>query len=157
MSYQDDIVNVDSILSLMGGFIFHFIVGIKIMWGNVTPYVTSYLVQFDSTVTYHRTLHVYTAVFLGQSLFMYLGGQLEKKIGPRLTCFIGASMISACTYASSYCKTISGLVLCQVRLLNSAWIPLAATYVCSFAMLPSSGNRRCGNWTLLLFANCERI
>src|SRR6056300_604649 len=89
--------NVDSILSLMGGTIFHFIVGIKIMWGNIAPYITSYLVQFDPTVTYHHTLHVYTAVFLGQSLFMYLGGQLEKRLGPRLTSYIGASLISGCT------------------------------------------------------------
>ena len=80
MSYQEDVVSVDSILSLMGGTIFHFIVGIKvgtliflsdfetlhisqfisyssqIMWGNVTPYITSYLVQFDPTVNYHSTL-----------------------------------------------------------------------------------------------------
>jgi len=113
MSYQEDVVSVDSILSLMGGTIFHFIVGIKIMWGNVTPYITSYLVQFDPTVNYHSTLNVYTAVFLGQALFMYAGGQLEKNVGPRMTCFIGAAMISSGTYLSSYCKSISTLVFCQ--------------------------------------------
>lgn len=32
---------VDAILSLMGGTIFHFIVGIKMMWGNIAPYVVS--------------------------------------------------------------------------------------------------------------------
>ena len=89
-------------------------IDLQIMWGNITPYVTSYLVQFDPTVTYHKTLHVYTAVFLGQSLFMYLGGQLEKQIGPRMTCYIGAAMISSGTYLSSYCKSISALVVCQV-------------------------------------------
>ena len=34
-----DTWNVDAILSLMGGTIFHFIVGIKMMWGNIAPYV----------------------------------------------------------------------------------------------------------------------
>ncbi len=53
-SYTD--CNVDSIMALMGGTIFHFIVGVKIMWGNVAPYITSYLVQFDPEVTYHNTL-----------------------------------------------------------------------------------------------------
>lgn len=41
MTSTDD-CNIDSILSLMGGTIFHFIVGIKIMWGNIAPYIVSY-------------------------------------------------------------------------------------------------------------------
>lgn len=53
-----DECNVDSILSLMGATIFHFIVGIKIMWGNVTPYITSYLVQFNPDVTTHQTVSI---------------------------------------------------------------------------------------------------
>lgn len=124
--------NVDSILSLMGGTIFHFIVGIKIMWGNVAPYITSYLVQFDSNVTYHNTLHVYTAVFLGQSLFMYLGGQLEKKIGPRSTSYIGATLISSGTYASSYCKSLSHLILCQAIVGVGIGISYSAPILCGF-------------------------
>mmetsp|Transcript_11918 Transcript_11918/g.25147 ORF Transcript_11918/g.25147 Transcript_11918/m.25147 type:complete len:503 (+) Transcript_11918:118-1626(+) len=105
--------NIDSILSLMGGTIFHFIVGIKIMWGNIAPYITSYLVQFEPEVSYHQTLHVYTAVFVGQALFMYLGGQLEKKIGPRLTAYVGAVLISGGTYCSSFCSSLRWLVFCQ--------------------------------------------
>ena len=55
----DDEWNVDALLSLLGGTIFHFILGVKIMWGNITPYVTSYLVIYDPHVTYYNTLHVY--------------------------------------------------------------------------------------------------
>jgi len=124
--------NVDSILSLMGGTIFHFIVGIKIMWGNVAPYITSYLVQFDSNVTYHNTLHVYTAVFLGQALFMYLGGQLETKIGPRSTSYIGATLISSGTYASSYCKSLSHLIFCQAIVGVGIGISYSAPILCGF-------------------------
>ncbi|KAL3803216.1 hypothetical protein HJC23_003491 [Cyclotella cryptica] len=134
MAYQEDVINVDSILSLMGGTIFHFIVGIKIMWGNVTPYVTSYLVQFNPDVSYHNTLHVYTAVFLGQSLFMYLGGQLEKKIGPRTTCFIGAALISSGTYLSSYCKSISTLGIVGIGIGLSYSSPI----VCGFKYFKKS-------------------
>ena len=129
---RSDECNVDSILSLMGGTIFHFIVGIKIMWGNIAPYITSYLVQFDPTVTYHRTLHVYTAVFLGQSLFMYLGGQMEKRLGPRLTSYIGAALISVCTYLSSYCKTLSSLVWLQGLVGMGIGLSYSAPIICGF-------------------------
>jgi len=116
----------------MGGTIFHFIVGIKIMWGNVSPYITSYLVQFDPDVTYSHTLHVYTAIFLGQSLFMYLGGQLEKKIGPRPTAYLGAFLISSCTYMSSYCKTLSGLIFFQAIVGVGIGLSYSAPILCCF-------------------------
>jgi MFS family permease len=131
--------NVDSILSLMGGTIFHFIVGIKIMWGNIAPYITSYLVQFDPEVTYHNTLHVYTAVFLCQSLFMYAGGQLEKMIGPRPTACIGASLISGGTYASSYCKSISSLIFCQAMVGVGIGISYSAPILCGFKHFKQKG------------------
>ncbi|KAL7449605.1 hypothetical protein ACHAWC_001657 [Mediolabrus comicus] len=102
------------------------------MWGNVAPYITSYLVQFDSNVTYHNTLHVYTAVFLGQALFMYLGGQLEKKIGPRSTSYIGATLISSGTYASSYCKSLSHLIFCQAIVGVGIGISYSAPILCGF-------------------------
>jgi hypothetical protein len=41
LEVMTDELSVDAILSLMGGTIFHFIVGIKIMWGNIAPYVVS--------------------------------------------------------------------------------------------------------------------
>eukprot|EP00581_Thalassiosira_minuscula_P002508 CAMPEP_0183737780 /NCGR_PEP_ID=MMETSP0737-20130205/52894_1 /TAXON_ID=385413 /ORGANISM="Thalassiosira miniscula, Strain CCMP1093" /LENGTH=482 /DNA_ID=CAMNT_0025972149 /DNA_START=303 /DNA_END=1748 /DNA_ORIENTATION=- len=129
---MSDECNVDSILSLMGGTIFHFIVGIKIMWGNIAPYITSYLVQFDPNISYHQTLHVYTAVFLGQSLFMYMGGQLEKKIGPRLTSYLGAFLISGCTYMSSYCKSLPSLIFFQALVGAGIGISYSAPIICCF-------------------------
>lgn len=102
------------------------------MWGNIAPYITSYLVQFDPTVTYHHTLHVYTAVFLGQSLFMYLGGQLEKKIGPRLTAYIGVTLISGCTYLSSYCQSLSSLIFFQGLVGVGIGLSYSAPILCCF-------------------------
>ncbi|KAL7530406.1 hypothetical protein ACHAXR_003482 [Thalassiosira sp. AJA248-18] len=129
---MSDECNIDSILSLMGGTIFHFIVGIKIMWGNIAPYITSYLKQFDEDVSYHQTLHVYTAVFLGQSLFMYLGGQLEKKIGPRPTAYLGATLISGCTYLSSYCKSLYSLIFFQGLVGIGIGLSYSAPILCCF-------------------------
>ena len=125
--------NIDSIMSLMGGTIFHFIVGIKIMWGSISPYITSYLIQFDESVTYHQTLHVYTAIFLGQSLFMYLGGQLEKKLGPRMTAYIGATLISGCTYLSSYCTTLQWLIFLQALVGMGIGLSYSAPLLCGFS------------------------
>ena len=139
MNSSNSDCNVDSILSLMGGTIFHFIVGIKIMWGNVAPYITSYLVQFDQDVTYHHTLHVYTAVFLGQALFMYIGGQLEKKIGPRTTAYIGAFLISSGTYASSYSKSLFSLILLQAIVGVGIGVSYSAPILCGFKHFKQKG------------------
>jgi len=124
--------NVDAILSLLGGTIFHFIVGVKIMWGNITPYVTSYLVLFDPNVTYYNTLHVYTGVFLGQSLTMYVGGKLENKVGPRISSYIGATIISGCTYLSSYCTTLRSLVVLQAFVGVGIGLSYSAALICGF-------------------------
>jgi len=118
---------------MMGGTIFHMIVGIKIMWGNITPYITSYLVQYDPSVTSHHTLHVYTAIFLGQSLFMYMGGQLEKKVGPRPTSFIGAVMISGCTYASSFSTSLYSLIFLQAMVGVGIGLSYSAPIICCFS------------------------
>jgi len=126
-------------MALMGGTIFHFIVGVKIMWGNVAPYITSYLVQFDPEVSYHNTLHVYTAVFLCQALFMYSGGQLEKKIGARATAYLGALLISGGTYASSYCKSISSLILFQAIVGVGIGISYSAPILCGFKHFKQKG------------------
>ena len=93
---------------------------------------TSYLVQFDPHVTYHKTLHVYTAVFLGQSLTMYLGGELEKIAGPRLTAYIGTIMISGGTYMSSYCTTLQSLIYCQAVAGVGIGLSYSAPILCGF-------------------------
>ena len=94
---------------------------------------TSYLVQFDPEVSYHDTLQVYTSVFIGQSLFMYLGGQLEKKIGARRTAYIGATLISGCTYLSSYCKTLHSLIFFQSLVGMGIGLSYSAPILCGFS------------------------
>ena len=96
-------------------------------------YQTSYLVQFDPEVSYHDTLQVYTSVFIGQSLFMYLGGQLEKKIGARRTAYIGATLISGCTYLSSYCKTLHSLIFFQSLVGMGIGLSYSAPILCGFS------------------------
>ena len=63
---------------------------------------------------------------------MYLGGQLETKIGPRYTSYIGASLISSGTYASSYCKSLSHLIFCQAIVGVGIGISYSAPILCGF-------------------------
>mmetsp|Transcript_2247 Transcript_2247/g.3874 ORF Transcript_2247/g.3874 Transcript_2247/m.3874 type:complete len:527 (-) Transcript_2247:349-1929(-) len=100
-------------LALFGGAMLHLVVGIKILWGNISPYVTSYLRQYSPELTAHKTLHVYTVTFLGQALTMYHGGQLEKKIGPRYTALFGVVLISGGTFFASYCTSLEAMIACQ--------------------------------------------
>ena len=63
---------------------------------------------------------------------MYLGGQLETKIGPRPTSYLGASLISGGTYASSYAKSLSSLVMLQALVGIGIGLSYSAPIICCF-------------------------
>lgn len=127
-----------SLLAVLGGTMLHLIVGVKIMWGCITPYVTSYLHQFDSNVNYNSTLHVYTAVLFGQTMSMYFGGLIETVIGPKLTALIGTALISGGTFFSSYCCHIEQLLACQAVVGIGIGIAYSAPITCGFKHFPTS-------------------
>eukprot|EP00588_Corethron_pennatum_P035059 CAMPEP_0194347746 /NCGR_PEP_ID=MMETSP0171-20130528/106163_1 /TAXON_ID=218684 /ORGANISM="Corethron pennatum, Strain L29A3" /LENGTH=620 /DNA_ID=CAMNT_0039115033 /DNA_START=138 /DNA_END=2000 /DNA_ORIENTATION=+ len=102
------------------------------MWGNVTPYITSYLAQFNPVITYHDTLHVYTILLLGQSFAMFPGGVLEEMIGPSRTVLLATLLISGGTYASSYCTALEKLVACQGVVGLGIGIGYSAPIICCF-------------------------
>ena len=103
---DDCLSQIERGIVLFGGALLHLIVGIKILWGTITPYVTSYLKMYDDTITTHRTLHVYTVTFLGQALTMYGGGLLEKRIGARSTALLGTFLISGGTLLASFAHEV---------------------------------------------------
>eukprot|EP00984_Skeletonema_dohrnii_P004153 scaffold1444_cov118-Skeletonema_dohrnii-CCMP3373.AAC.2 len=70
---------------------------------------------------------------------MYSGGQLEKKIGARATAYLGALLISGGTYASSYCKTLSSLILCQAIVGVGIGISYSAPILCGFKHFKQKG------------------
>lgn len=137
---RGDFSNQDckSLLAVLGGTLLHLIVGVKIMWGCITPYVTSYLNQFDSNVNYNSTLHVYTAVLFGQTISMYFGGLIETVIGPKLTSLIGTVLISGGTFFSSYCNHIEQLLACQAIVGIGIGIAYSAPITCGFKHFPTS-------------------
>ena len=89
-------------------------------------------IQYDATITTHRTLHVYTVTFLGQALTMYGGGLLEKKIGARTTALLGTVLISGGTFAASFCTTLHALVLSQAVVGLGIGTAYSAPILCCF-------------------------
>lgn len=127
-----------ALLAIVGGTMLHLIVGVKIMWGCITPYVTSYLNKFDSSVNFNSTLHVYTAVIFGQTISMYIGGLMEIALGPKLTALIGTVLISGGTFFSSYCVHLKQLLACQAIVGIGIGIAYSAPITCGFKHFPSS-------------------
>ncbi|KAF7489345.1 putative MFS-type transporter YhjX [Sarcoptes scabiei] len=81
--------------SVIGGFLIHLILGTFYTLGNVNTYLTSYLRnRIDPELTYASSIWINAAFLLGQGTLMMVGGILENKIGPRLTCFIGSMIFS---------------------------------------------------------------
>ena len=93
------------------------------------------MVQFDPTVTQHSALHIYTGIFLGQSLTMYLGGRLEKSVGPRPSAYVGAAIVSGCTYLSSNCTTLRSLAFLQALVGAGIGLSYSAPILCGFGHL----------------------
>ena len=132
-SRNDDCLSqIERGIVLFGGALLHLIVGIKILWGTITPYVTSYLQMFDETITTHRTLHVYTYTFLGQAITMYGGGLLEKRIGARSTALLGTFLISGGTLLASFCTSLSSVVASQAIVGLGIGTAYSAPILCSF-------------------------
>ncbi len=70
---------------------------------------------------------------------MYSGGLLEKKIGARATAYLGALLISGGTYASSYCKSISSLILFQAIVGIGIGVSYSAPILCGFKHFKQKG------------------
>lgn len=79
--------------------------------GNITVAVTSYLRQFDPSLTYAYTIRVYALTLFFQGFFMLVGGLLEKRIGLRRTILVGGGLLSAGVFLSSYATTFVALLL----------------------------------------------
>jgi len=135
---DDCLSQIERGIVLFGGALLHLIVGIKILWGTITPYVTSYLKMYDDTITTHRTLHVYTVTFLGQALTMYGGGLLEKRIGARSTALLGTFLISGGTLLASFCTSLSSVVISQAIVGLGIGTAYSAPILCCFRHFTSN-------------------
>ncbi|XP_041369549.1 uncharacterized protein LOC121383508 [Gigantopelta aegis] len=83
-------------LVIFGGVLVHLSLGTVYTFGNMTPYVTSYIREYSSPadLTYATSIWIFAMSGMGQGLSMFLGGLLCQKIGPRLTTLLGSLFMS---------------------------------------------------------------
>ncbi|XP_050740378.1 oxalate:formate antiporter-like isoform X4 [Eriocheir sinensis] len=87
--------NIGGVCATIGGILIHLTLGNLYSFGNMMTYMVSFMHErVDPSITYANFLWVNSITTTSQGFFMVLGGLLEKRIGPRLTCLIGCSLLS---------------------------------------------------------------
>ena len=63
--------------------------------GNMNPYITSYLryEQSDTSLKYSQAMWIFAVQVMGHGMLMIFGGLIHFKIGPRLTCLLGGTVL----------------------------------------------------------------
>lgn len=62
--------------------------------GNMMTYMVSYMHgRVDSSIDYGNFIWVNSITTAAQGLFMVFGGLLERRVGPRLTCLVGCTLL----------------------------------------------------------------
>jgi MFS family permease len=87
---------IRGLLVVVGGFLVHITLGTKITFGNVVPYITSYIrnESHPADLTQGTATWIYAFIFLGHGSTMVLGGCVVRWIGPRWTSLIGGWIMS---------------------------------------------------------------
>lgn len=97
------------LLVLLGGFIVHFSLGTLFAYGNLAPYIASYVrnMSHHHTITTGTTSLLYSLAVIGQGFSMVLGGWMDRKIGPRLTTVVGSIVMSSAVMLSYFTIKVS--------------------------------------------------
>ncbi|XP_070558350.1 apicoplast pyruvate carrier 1-like isoform X2 [Ptychodera flava] len=84
-------------VAVVGGILINLSIGIYTTFGNLSPYLTSYIRKRSkpSNLTYEMATWIFTSGGIMQAICVYLGGLLDNKFGARLTVFIGSTILSA--------------------------------------------------------------
>ncbi|XP_062609010.1 oxalate:formate antiporter-like [Saccostrea cucullata] len=82
---------------VLGGVLIHLTLGTIYTFGNMTPYMTSYMKKHkvDETLNYAESTWIMSLAAMGQGASMFLGGMLYKALGPKLSTLIGGWLASA--------------------------------------------------------------
>ena len=84
------------ILVVLGGFMVHLTLGTIYTFGNIAPYIASYIhnQSHPRDLRQAMTSWIFACNLIGQGGAMFLGGWLVGKIGPRLTTLLGSAIMS---------------------------------------------------------------
>ncbi len=103
------------LLAVLGGVLIHLACGTMYCWGNLIAYAPSSLKYWDPATAAEGALPdaalVLPLILVSQMLGMPLGPLIERQLGPRLTALLGACMIGAGTFFSSYYTALRPFIL----------------------------------------------
>ena len=114
---------IRALLVLLGGFTIHFSLGTIYTFGNLSPYLTSYIrnQSHPHDLSKGAISWVYASAVISHGASMFIGGYLDCRIGPRLTTIIGSVVMSG------------GVMLSYLTIKVSYWL-LILTYGVMFGL-----------------------
>ena len=89
---------------LFAGFLFQLSLGSLYTYGNLAPYIVSYVRErsHPASLRYTDATFVFAGQIAGQGLSMAFGGLLEKRFGPRLVSLLGGWFMSLGVFLSYF-------------------------------------------------------
>lgn len=124
-------------LVLVGGFLVHLTLGTIYTFGNIAPYIVSYIHNQSQPrdLSQTATSWIFACSLMGQGGAMFVGGWLVNKIGPRLTTLIGSTIMSTGVIVTYFLIKVSfWLVLLSYGLMYGIGVGVAYIGPLSSAM-----------------------
>lgn len=114
---------VRACIVIAGGFLVHLSLGTLYTFGNLAPYIVSYIrnSSHPSDLQFGTSTWIYALSLMGQGGSMFFGGWLSARIGPRWSTLIGSWLMSA------------GVLLSYLTIKISFWL-LLLTYGVMFGL-----------------------
>ena len=128
---------IRGVLVLVGGFLVHLTLGTIYTFGNVAPYIVSYIHNQSQPreLSQTATSWIFACSLMGQGGAMFVGGWLVNKIGPRLTTLIGSTVMSTGVIVTYFLIKVSfWLVLLSYGLMYGIGVGVAYIGPLSSAM-----------------------
>ena len=101
--------NLQLVLVLCSGFLLQFTIGVLINIGNLMPYIISYvrIRSHPINTRINDSVYLFSAQLFLLSFGVLIGGMIEIRLGPRMTCVFGGSFVSIGTLLSYFVIDLS--------------------------------------------------
>ena len=130
------------ILTLCGGVLIHLTLGTLYTFGNMSPYITSYLryKTSETSLEYSTAMWIFSVQVMGHGLLMPFSGLIHNKIGSRWTTLTGATILSLGIFLTYFTiqKSFAAVVFTYGLLFGAAiGISYSVPISCAMMWFPS--------------------